>query len=185
VRLRRNRPARHPEDAPKEKRTLLLVLLITLVPLAVAAFLIAWSIRPDLYDFVPETEEGAPAVSWRTLDALLKPPAKPMSVRPDLFGPAVRLAGYMTAFDESSKGDCIVTRFLLIPNPGTLLHPPHLGPGQFVRVRLKAGGTTRLMEREAVLVRGILSVQRELRFGRSEYHLLASRVQSLDGASNR
>jgi len=119
-------------------------------------------------------------VTWRTLDALLEPPGRPMSARPDLFGPEVLLAGYMIAFGGSQERDGAVTRFLLIPNPGTWLHPPHLRPGQVIHVWLKGGQATHLMEREAVLVRGTLSLQSELRFGRSEYHLLASDVHILD-----
>jgi hypothetical protein len=50
-----------------------------------------------------------------------------------------------------------VAHFLLVPDPGDWLNPPHLHAGEAIDVRLKDGETTTLVERTAVLVCGRLS----------------------------
>jgi hypothetical protein len=50
-----------------------------------------------------------------------------------------------------------VAHFLLVPDPGDWLNPPHVHPGEVIDVRLKDGGTKPLLERTAITVRGRLS----------------------------
>ncbi len=50
-----------------------------------------------------------------------------------------------------------VTRFLLVPDPGNWLNPPHMYAGEVIDVRLKDGASTPLRERMAVTVCGRLS----------------------------
>jgi hypothetical protein len=50
-----------------------------------------------------------------------------------------------------------VAHFLLVPDPGDWLNPPHLHAGEAIDVRLKEGDTTLLVERTAVVVCGRLS----------------------------
>jgi hypothetical protein len=155
------------------------ITLLAVGPVALAALLITSSSRPDLYDVTPETaERGAKPVTWRTLGGLVSKPGGPASARPDLFQSEVEVAGYMVSFEGSQAHDGSVKRFLLVPNPGNWLHPPHLDSDEVIDVTLMDGATTPLLERQALTVRGILSVDpMELESGEAIYHLKATGVQ--------
>jgi hypothetical protein len=75
---------------------------------------------------------------------------------PDWFGPEVEIAGYMIPVGPVKTRET-VTRFLLAPDPGDWLNPPHLHAAEVIDVRLKDGETARLVERTAVTVCGRLS----------------------------
>jgi RecA-family ATPase len=70
-----------------------------------------------------------------------------------------------------------VERFLLIPDPGNWLHPPHLEPGEVIHVSLEGARTTTLLTRTAVIVRGVLSVSPAESSGKPHYYLTAADVQ--------
>jgi hypothetical protein len=161
------------------------IILLGVGPVALAALLISSSSCADLYDVTPETaEEGAKPVAWRTLGGLVSAPGGPVAARPDLFQAEVQVAGYMVEFGGSQVQDGSVKRFLLVPNPGNWLHPPHLDSDEVIDVTLKDGATTPLLERQAMIVRGILSVDpMELNPGEAIYHLKATRVRLFRNSS--
>jgi hypothetical protein len=115
------------------------------------------SSRPDLYAVKPKpVRPGIVVVDWQTLGRLLSGPTTPAAARPDWFGPEVEIAGYMIPL-APSQGQQRVAHFLLVPDPGDWLNPPHMHAGEVIEVRLRDGQATRLVERTAVTVCGRLS----------------------------
>jgi hypothetical protein len=113
--------------------------------------------RPDLYAVKPKpVRPGIVVVDWKSLGALVSGPVNPAITRPDWFGPEVEITGYMIPV-ASSQGWQKAAHFLLVPDPGDWLNPPHLHAAEVIDVRLKDGETTRLVERTAVVVCGRLS----------------------------
>jgi hypothetical protein len=110
--------------------------------------LAAVSIRPSFYGRTFHSAvdaSGAALVDWRTLEQLSRPVRLPS---------AVRLAGYMLPFDERPDREGRVSRFLLVPDAGNWLHPPHLDAGSVVIVRMDRGAKTPLLDRRPVWVTG-------------------------------
>jgi hypothetical protein len=131
----------------------LLMTCAVLLPVLLAAL----SSRPDLYAVKPQpVRPGIVVVDWKSLDALVAGPVNPAIARPDWFGPEVEIAGYMIPV-APSRARQKVAHFLLVPDPGDWLNPPHLHSGEAIDVRLRDGETTRLVERTAVVVCGRLS----------------------------
>jgi hypothetical protein len=157
------------------------IALLAMCPVALTALLISLSSRPDLYDLMPGmAEKGATPIVWRTLDNLVSERGDPTTVRPDLFQGEVQVAGYMVEFGGIKGQDGSVNRFLLVPDPGNWLDPPHLHSGEVIDVTLNDGARTPLVERQAMIVRGMLSVgPMELKPGKAVFHLRATRVQIL------
>jgi hypothetical protein len=115
------------------------------------------SSRPDLYALKPRpVRPGIGVVDWRSLGALVSGPVSPAAARPDWFGPEVQITGYMIPVGPANAQQT-VARFLLVPDPGDWLNPPHLHAGEAIDVRLKDGETTRLVDRTGVTVCGRLS----------------------------
>jgi hypothetical protein len=115
------------------------------------------SSRPDLYAVKPRpVRPGIAVVDWQSLGSLLSEAANPATGRPGWFGPEVQIAGYMIPVGPGTAQQT-VTHFLLVPDPGDWLNPPHLHAGEAIDVRLKEGETTRLAERTAIVVCGRLS----------------------------
>jgi hypothetical protein len=126
---------------------------VVLLPILLAAL----SSRPDLYAAKPKpVRPGIAVVDWQSLGSLLSGAVSPAVARPDWFGPEVEIAGYMIPA-ASSEGQRKVSRFLLVPDPGDWLNPPHLHAGEAIDVQLKDGASTRLVERTAVTLIGRLS----------------------------
>ena len=107
------------------------------------------SSRPDLYAVKPKLAKlGAAVLDWRSLGSLLSAAGNPAAAAPGWFGPIP--VGPATAQQK-------VARFLLVPDPGDWLNPPHLHDGEAIDVRLKDGQTIQLVERTGVTVCGRLS----------------------------
>ncbi|SPF55075.1 exported hypothetical protein [Candidatus Sulfopaludibacter sp. SbA4] len=154
-----------------ERKALLLIFLITAVPITLTLSLIAVSSRPDLYYITPKSDEpGVRAVSWQTLDKWAHD--TPLTVE-------VELEGYMVAAEGSPAVDGRVARFLLVPDPGSWLHAPHLDGDEVIDVRLQAGQVTPLVSRKAVIVRGTLSFGSMESKAAADYHLSATSVRGL------
>ncbi len=140
---------------------------------------LVWSVRPDLYDVTPaRADAGAQPLGWPTLDELLAS-GDPLRSRPDLFQTEVEMAGYMFSAGSAEEAAGKVRRFLLVPNAGNWLNPPHFHTDEVVDVRMPAGRTTPLLDRQAIVVRGTLSAEpSELSGVRVVYHLLASGISA-------
>jgi hypothetical protein len=141
----------------KQAVAFLAIALFVACVVSLPILLVAFSSRPDLYSVKPKpTKPGVAAVDWESLDNLLSSTVNPAVARPEWFGPEVQIAGYMapaSPFRTRRK----VTNFLLVPDPGDWLNPPHMHPGEVIDILLKDGATTLLMERTAITVSGRLS----------------------------
>ena len=114
------------------------------------------SSRPDLYAVKPKAaRSGVEVLDWQSLGSLLSGAVNPAAAHPGWFGPQVQIAGYMIPVGPAKAQK--VAHFLLVPDPGDWLNPPHLHAGEAIDVRLKDGETTRLVERIAITVCGRLS----------------------------
>jgi hypothetical protein len=115
------------------------------------------SSRPDLYAIKPKpVRAGIRVLDWQSLGAVVSSPVSPAAARLEWFGPEVQIAGYMIPAGPATAQQT-VARFLLVPDPGDFLNPPHLHAGEVIDVRLRDGETTRLVERTGVTVCGRLS----------------------------
>jgi hypothetical protein len=154
-----------------------LVTAVLSVPVIVSILLIVWSTRPDLYELTPVSADAkVKSVDWRTLDQLAMAHVDPVASRPDLFGPEIQVAGYMISSEASNASS--ISHFLLVPDPGNWLHPPHTDPGEVIEVRLNDGRTP-FLDRKPVVVRGALSIDRSAEKQPSiVYHLAASAVST-------
>jgi hypothetical protein len=143
----------------QQKQAVAFVSIALFVTCAVSLpiLLVALSSRPDLYSVKPKpSKPGVAALAWESLDDLLSSSVNPALARPEWFGPEVQIAGYMLPASPS-RARQKVTHFLLVPDPGDWLNPPHMHFGEAIDVLLKSGATTRLMERTAITVCGRLS----------------------------
>jgi hypothetical protein len=163
----------------QERKALAVILLITLFPVLMGTLVVSLSSRPDLYYLIPGPVGGdAIPVDWQTLDDLVSAPGGPTAARPDLFGPEVQVAGYIVALEGSRNANGAVPSFLLVPDAGNWLHPPHRDPGDVIHVTRNDGRMTPPVEKKAILVRGVLSVDpMDLKPGKAVYHLKATSVQ--------
>ena len=122
--------------------------------------LVATSTQPSFGNrsFPQTTNQGNILVlDWPKLYTLAK---YSLGVNPELralSGASVRVPGYMLAFVEKPDRDGKVNEFLLVPDVGNWLHPPHLDPGEVVLVRTHSGANARLLDRRAIWVEGKLS----------------------------
>jgi hypothetical protein len=99
---------------------------------------------------------GVAVVDWQNLSSLLSGAVNPAAAGPGWFGPRVQIAGYMLPVGPA-KGQQRVAHFLLVPDPGDWLNPPHLHASEVIDIRLQNGETAPLVERTAIVVCGQLS----------------------------
>jgi hypothetical protein len=133
------------------------IALFTTCAVLTPVLLAMLSSRPDLYAVRSKpVRPGIAVVDWQSLGTLLSGAAEPAAARPGWFGPEVQITGYMIPVGPA-KAQQKVAHFLLAPDPGDWLNPPHLHAGEVIDVRLQDGETTLLVERSAVVVCGRLS----------------------------
>jgi hypothetical protein len=142
----------------REQRLVFAAIALFTTCAVLAAVLLAMpSSRPDLYAVKRKpVRPGIAVVDWQSLGSLLSGAVNPAAARPGWFGPEVQIAGYMIPVGPAEARETSA-HFLLVPDPGDWLNPPHLHAGEAIDVRLKDGETTRLVERRAVMVCGRLS----------------------------
>jgi hypothetical protein len=170
---------RPPTKAQEQRYVLVLIVLIVSFAALLPSLLTAISGRPDLYFAKPRlVEPGITVLDWQTLGNLLSAPTNPVAFRPDLFGPPVEIVGYSISI-APSNGDSAFADFLLVPDPGDWLHPPHLHPGEVIDVRVKQGRTIPFVENAPVTVRGTLSFGGMEPHSRVLWHLAATAVASV------
>jgi hypothetical protein len=145
------------KTSQREQLVFAAVVLFMTCAVLLPILLAVLSSRPDLYAVKPKpASPGIAVLDWKSLGALVSGPVNPAVARPDWFGPEVEIAGYMIPV-ASSQARQKVAHFLLVPDPGDWLNPPHLHAAEVIDVRLKEGEHTRLVERTAVVVCGRLS----------------------------
>jgi hypothetical protein len=165
----------------EEWKALAMIFLASGVPLGAAAALIVVSMRPDLGNtrfLHTANETAAMTIDWPTLYRLNEKDPTVEYIRALFPTSSVRIPGYMIAFGDIPDKNGEVSQFLLVPDPGNWLHPPHLDPGDVVLVRLEGGAKTRFLARRPVWAIGKLSLS-PVKRGTLEaaYPMWASAVQ--------
>ena len=180
-----NKPRRIKLSRRDEWKALGVIFLAGAVPLMAAAALIVVSMRPDLGNMrflhaANETE--AWTIDWPTLYRLNAKDPTVEYIRALLPTSPVRIPGYMLAFGDLPDRNGAVRQFLLIPDPGNWLHPPHLDSGDVILVHMADGARIRLLSRSAVWVTGKLSLS-AIKSGEIEaaYSMRASGSQQMAG----
>jgi len=165
-----------------ERKTFGIIALVTACPVLFITLAMTLSQRPDVYWARLTSPEGDTRfVDWRTLDDLASETGDPTTKRPDLFDREVQVLGYMLQFPASPIQNGTVGRFLLVPDAGNWLHPPHFHSGEVIDVRLNRGTSVPLSEGKVVIVRGTMSVDpMKLDPGEVVFHLLATSVNPRD-----
>jgi hypothetical protein len=131
-----------------EWKAFLVVVSITVIPVLATVGVIQVSSRPSLaYRKFPAS---ATVVDWPALARIRDGAAAPSAV--------ARIPGYMIQFDDPVDSAGRVARFLLVPDPGNWLHPPHLDDGEVVIVRMRDGARTPFLDGIPVWVEGQLTV---------------------------
>lgn len=146
----------------QEMRILSLILVIVALPTLGAVFAITVSSRPSLEKrmLVEENPPGKPQLlDWPTLDRLYKGRLTGEDEVRTRLSQDVRVPGYMIPYNEApEKGK--VTRFLLVPDCGNWLHPPHrFDSSGVVVVLMNEGRQVPLIERSVLVVTGRLSFE--------------------------
>jgi hypothetical protein len=134
------------------------VILVTTVPVLGTIALVIVSSRPSLaMRTFPRSCPGANAIAvdWPTLDHLTQ---RGTTAAREIFISDVCLPGYMIQSDDPMDRTRSLREFLLVPNPGNWLHPPHLDDGDVVVVKMRGGLRTPLLARRAVWAQGKLSL---------------------------
>jgi len=139
-----------------ERKTLLLIIAIVMVPTVGAALAIMTSpMGPDLSDLVSikPAADGKGILDW---PVLLREHAFGLSSDPRMMvGAADCALGYMAAGDEPVRDGDQTNEFILLPETGNLLHPAHRFGDQMIDVRLRAGGKLRFASQSLTWVCGI------------------------------
>jgi hypothetical protein len=179
-----SKPGRFKLSKRDEWKALGVIFLASAVPLMAAAALIVVSIRPDLGStrFLHSTNETeAMTMDWPTLYRLNEKEPTVEYIRALLPTSPVRIPGYMIAFGDVPDKNGKVNQFLLVPDAGNWLHPPHLDySGDVILVHLADGARTRLLSRTAVWVTGKLSLS-AIKSGEinAAYSMWASGIQQM------
>jgi hypothetical protein len=156
----RSRSQRARRGRSADWKPLSIILLIVTIPTLGTIILVLFSSRPTLSDRTFSSfgdREGVNVVDWPKLYRLSQSSPEPDWLSLDFARSAVRVPGYMLPFQQSPDHEGKVGEFLLVPDPGNWLHPPHLDPGEVVFVRMSGGLRTPLLNREPVWVEGRLS----------------------------
>jgi hypothetical protein len=170
-------PVKRPLPESHERRTVfILIVLIFSSAALLPSFITAISGHPDLYFAKPQPlEPGVAVLDWQTLDRLLLASRDPAAARRDLFGPEVEITGYAISITNSGA-DKESSHFLLAPDPGDWLHPPHLHPGEVIEIRVKENAAVRFVENAVLTVRGTLSAPGMELNQQVLWHLIATAV---------
>jgi hypothetical protein len=118
-------------------RALILVVLVAGVPILGTILVTASTSEPDLSDLTPIHERAGKylVLDWSAL--LQDRPRLPKTGTVIPAGADVQALGYMMDGDRSSGKDKWVQHFVLLPETGSLLHPPHRMRDQMIAVHLE------------------------------------------------
>jgi hypothetical protein len=121
-------------------KLLTIVLLVATAPVVGSVVLITVSTRPSMLyrTFSQVANDAAMPVDWSSLERLGENEMF-ANGRQELLHAPVRVPGYMLPFDERPDEHGDLSQFLLVPDPGNWLHPPHLDPGEVVVVNMERG----------------------------------------------
>lgn len=131
-----------------EAKILALIFLITAVPMVAALWVIIATSQPDLSDLTPTQPSlnGAVLLNWSKL-LREDPPVLPNEIE-------VRALGYMADDGHTIADNTWVEKFILLPDPGNVIHPAHRYGDQMIIVRLTRDARVRFFDRGLVWVTG-------------------------------
>ena len=156
-------------------RLMLVAIIAAATPSIVVVTMIVASTRHDF--FYTDFSGFAPDARVRIIGW---PALRPSEEAAAIVGTVVELPGYMLPWERANYGEH-VDAFLLVPDPGNWLHAPHLHKEDVVTVRMDHGQKVILREREAVWVRGLISISPlENRGMDALYRISASAVRKFD-----
>jgi len=109
-----------------ELRTLVLVIVVTVVPVAGTVFVVFASTQPNLSGLTPirGPQENYSLLNWSSLG------------RDSPLNKAVQVLGYMMDGERPLRDGEWVQDFVLLPEAGNLLHPAHRFGDQMIAVHL-------------------------------------------------
>jgi len=147
-------------DRRLEIRTMLLAMIVTCVPALAAVLMVTVSSEPDLSELnAVRQPEGAPVVlTWPELSR--KYPHALNAARGVSHGGKVTAIGYMMEDDARVKPGEPVSRFLLLPEAGNLLHAAHRFGDQMIEAHLADGSGTAFVRRRLLRLTGTLRSRR-------------------------
>jgi len=133
----------------EELRALLLVVVIMCVPTFGGLWMILSTTEADLSDLTPRRQfvKNHLMLGW---PALRRDHAHELGA-----GATVQALGYMMDDHPIGTGD-LVYEFILLPEPGNLLHPAHRLEDQMIEVHLCGSDPIRFSPRSLVWVWGVL-----------------------------
>jgi hypothetical protein len=142
----------------EERRTLLLVVIITCIPVIGATWAIVATSAEELSDLVPlkAEVEGYTLLGWP--DLIEKEPGTPSRSAGVREGAPVRILGYMMDSDSRNDLDEMVCDFILLPDAGHLLHPAHRFGDQMIAVHLQPSDCVTFTPRSLVWAFGNLRI---------------------------
>lgn len=128
-----------------ELRTLLLVIAVTVVPIAGTVFVVFASTQPNLSGLTPigGPLENYSLLNWSSL-ARDRPSNK-----------AVQVLGYMMDGEHPLRDGEWVQDFVLLPEAGNLLHPAHRFGDHMIAVHMENYSRIQFLSRSLVWVWGI------------------------------
>ena len=148
------RRRRHDLTSRRTLRTLIWLGFVISIPTIAGIIAGSRTAVPDLSDLVPESLYSGDylLLAWSDLErnqgALRQ--GGPST------GAPVRALGYMMEGEEPLRAGQSVSRFILLPDAGSLMHPAHRFGDQMIEVRLRAGEPVRFCGRCLVWVWGTL-----------------------------
>jgi len=135
---------------------LILVVLVAGVPILGTILVTASTSEPDLSDLTPIHERAGKylVLDWSAL--LQDRPRLPKTGTVIPAGADVQALGYMMNGERSVGKDKWVQDFVLLPEAGSLLHPPHRMPDQMIAVHLEHDNRIQFSPRALVWAWGSL-----------------------------
>jgi hypothetical protein len=111
---------------------------------------------PDLFDLTARVSDvdGYRMVAWHELEREHRA-LKRRGLSP---GAATRVLGYMMTGAQQVREGQFVGCFVLLPDPGSPIHPAHRFGDQMIEVRLRAGDTVPFSEGDLVWVTGMWTI---------------------------
>ena len=150
--LRRSRTRKLDVLSRRALRGLIVPICLVSFTLVAGVLLSVHRSGPDLGDLIPRVPEldGYALVAWCNLER----GHHALKVGGVSSGSAVRVLGYMMDGTQPIRDGQLITRFVLLPDAGSAIHPGHRFGDQMIEVRMGAGETVRFTEGRLVWVWG-------------------------------
>lgn len=148
------------ERKKAHRRTLALIVTIIAVPVLGTILAVVSTTEPELSELVPASKQvgGYIVLNWLELLRMRRNELNPASA--ELSGAAVRALGYMADGDKPAHAGDPVQDFVLLPEAGNFLDPPHRFGDQMIHVHLNESSRFPFSPRRLVWVWGTFRASR-------------------------